>query len=89
MRKWSYCVGKYTGPRNIPGRRSKTARSSHRKASWDCSVGRAGQDTKMTLENFGGVGRTFVGHGKRSGLCQKDTKWKVLDMYMTTADLFF
>lgn len=42
----------------------------------------------MILENFRGLGRTFVGHGKRSGLCQKDTKQKVLDMYMTIADLF-
>lgn len=78
------------GPKNSPGVGSKRVRPRHRKASWGCSysVGRAGQDTKMILENFGDLGRTFVGHGKRSGLCQKDTKWKVLSICMTTEDLF-
>lgn len=51
------------------------------------SVGRDDEDTKMILEDFGGLGRTFVGHGKKSGLPQKDTKWKVLNICMTTADL--
>lgn len=52
------------------------------------SAGKAGQETKMILENSGDLERTFVGHGKRSGLFRKDIKWKILNTCMTTADLF-